>query len=85
MAILKSHSAQVELPDGEYIMEAAEALGVPFGCERGVCGTCMVEIISGLENLSEPSKSEQLLECTGNERLACQCKIMQGDVLMNRD
>ncbi|MFP4106324.1 MAG: 2Fe-2S iron-sulfur cluster-binding protein [Phycisphaerae bacterium] len=50
----------------------------------GVCGTCMVEIESGAENLSEAEPDEQeMLEQRGgdmsNPRLACMA-VVKGDV-----
>lgn len=54
-------------------------LGIPFGCESGICSTCLIRIKSGAENLSERTDQEEFtLEARGaaeNERLACQCHI----------
>lgn len=71
-----------ELPDGERIAEACEEAGVPFACTEGVCGTCVIEVVSGGENLTEPTQEELdfLGEDTCGERLACQCRIKQGKV-----
>ena len=84
MAKLKfDHSGEeVELADGSPIAEVCEEAGVPFACTEGVCGTCVIEIKEGKENLSEPTQEEQdfLGEGTCDERLACQCKIKQGTV-----
>ncbi|MDP1834577.1 MAG: 2Fe-2S iron-sulfur cluster-binding protein [Chlamydiales bacterium] len=84
MATLKFDNTdeEVEIPDGERIAEACEEAGVPFACTEGVCGTCVIEVCSGGENLTEPTQEELdfLGEDTCGERLACQCKIKQGKV-----
>ena len=84
MATLKfDHSdEEVELPDDSPIAEACEDAGVPFACTEGVCGTCVIEIKEGQENLSEPTQEEKdfLGEGTCHERLACQCRIKHGRV-----
>ena len=78
MAILKTDEQEVEVQDGEKIMNAAEQLGVPFGCRQGVCGTCKVEVAEGMENLAERSDQENAMGLSENERLMCQCTIKQG-------
>ncbi len=84
MAKLKFENTdeEIEIEDGGGIAEACEDAGVPFACTEGVCGTCVVEIVDGNENLSEPSQEELdfLGDDTCGERLACQCKIKQGTV-----
>jgi ferredoxin len=71
-----------ELEDNSPIAEACEEAGVPFACTEGVCGTCVIEIKEGKENLSKPTQEEEdfLGEGTCDERLACQCRIKQGKV-----
>ncbi len=69
-----------EIIEGEKIREAVEKLGVPFGCEDGICGTCMIDIIEGEENLSDLTEQEKDLMRDKKHRLACQCKIKNGDV-----
>ncbi|HJZ19224.1 MAG TPA: 2Fe-2S iron-sulfur cluster-binding protein [Candidatus Nanoarchaeia archaeon] len=66
--------------DGEKIKTACEELGVLFGCEDGICGTCMINIVSGEKNLSDLTQAEKDLERDLKNRLACQCKIKKGDV-----
>ena len=84
MARLKFQNTgdEVELPDGSRIQEVCEEAGVPFACTEGVCGTCVIEIKDGHQNLSNPTREEEdfLGEGCCNERLACQCKIQQGEV-----
>ena len=73
---------EVFLEEGAPIAEPCEEAGVPFACTEGVCGTCVIEVLDGRENLSEPTQEEEdfLGEGCSEERLACQCKIKQGSV-----
>ena len=80
--IFEHSSEEIELPDGSPIQEPCEDAGVPFACTEGVCGTCVIEIKEGGENLSEPNEEEKdfLGDDTEEERLACQCHIKSGTV-----
>lgn len=70
-----------EIPDGEEIKEACEEGGVPFACTEGVCGTCVIEVVEGMENLTDFTQEEEdFLGELNTERLACQCKIKGGCV-----
>lgn len=81
MAKLYLDSEEVELEDGSPIKDACEEAGVPFACTEGVCGTCVIEVIEGKENLTEMTQEElDFLGETDDERLACQCKIKCGEV-----
>lgn len=74
----------INLEDNSPILEACEEAGVHFACGgQGFCGTCVVRVISGGENLSPPTEKE--LDFLGEdglkkERLACQCRILKGEV-----
>jgi ferredoxin len=80
--IFKDTGEVIELPDDSPIAQCCEDAGVPFACTEGVCGTCVIEVLEGKDNLSEPTQEEKdfLGEGTLDERLACQCKIKKGDV-----
>ena len=80
MATLELDGNEVELEDGALMKEAAEQLGVPFGCRHGACGTCTVVIAEGRENLSNMTDEETDMGMDGMHRLACQCKIKHGKV-----
>jgi 2Fe-2S ferredoxin len=60
-----------------------ELLGVPFGCKNAQCGTCVIRIKKGKENLNAMGEQErEVLEMLGSVddcRLACQCKV-KGDI-----
>ena len=79
--IFEDIQEEFELPDGSSITESCEEAGVPFACTEGVCGTCVVEVVEGMENLTPFSPAEaDFLGELDKERLACQCKIQCGKV-----
>jgi ferredoxin len=80
--IFNHNGEEVDLPDDSPIAEVCEEAGVPFACTEGVCGTCVIEVLEGKENLSSPTQEEEdfLGQGTCHERLACQCKIKKGCV-----
>jgi len=67
----KKMGKQIQIKDGSKIKESCEKLGVPFGCEDGRCGTCMIKISEGENNLSELNEKENDLGRDKNNRLAC--------------
>jgi len=75
-------SREVVSGDVDDLIDKAEELGVPFGCTDGRCGSCRVEVISGMENLSDRTQNEldMGLDESENFRLVCQCKIKDGTV-----
>ena len=77
---------EVELQDGSSIADACEEAGVPFACSGGLCGACIVRVKQGMENLSPPTDAE--IDFLGEEglteeRMACQCQIMSGTVVLD--
>jgi ferredoxin len=79
--IFEGTKEEVELADDSPIAQACEEAGVPFACTEGVCGTCVIEVKEGMENLSSFNKEErEFLGDQDKERLACQCKIKSGCV-----
>lgn len=79
--VFEDSEEEVELPDDSPISEVCEDAGVPFACTEGVCGTCVIEVVEGMENLNASTQEEEdflgEIDC---ERLACQCKIQSGKV-----
>lgn len=74
----------INVKPGATIQDVVEASGsaLPFGCRDGECGTCVVEIVQGMEFLSPKNEKEfKVLKevcagtCSENARLACQMKI----------
>ncbi len=77
---------EVEIKKGETLFKAARVNGIPIGSScRGdcVCGWCKVEIVEGMDNLSQPSECENKLMMRGNygenDRVACRARVF-GDV-----
>ena len=70
----------IDVSSDEDLVDAGEKLGVAFGCIDGRCGSCRVEVVEGMENLSELTQNELDIGMTKDEpyRLMCQCKIKQG-------
>ncbi len=83
MAKLGRGKKVISVKDGESITAACEKLGVPFGCYEGKCGSCEVEVAEGEENLSEKTEEEECMPLPSGHRLACQCKIKQGTVILS--
>ncbi|MEN9626408.1 MAG: ferredoxin-4 [archaeon] len=82
MAKLINHEGKKEeVKDGDPIKSVCmEKFQIPFACEDGLCGTCLIYVIEGMENLSERNDKEKDMGLVGNERLACQCRIKKGIV-----
>ena len=79
--IFENTKESAELTDGSPIIEVCEEAGIPFACTEGVCGTCVIEVSEGMENLSDYTQEESdFLGDMNKERLACQCKIKCGTV-----
>lgn len=73
-----------EFPAGKTLLSAALELGVVIShvCGGdGACGTCRVEIVSGMENLTPPTPDETYKEIEPPHRLGCQSRL-NGDVIV---
>jgi ferredoxin len=83
--IMKSDNKTVQCEPGTPLIDVCkrENASVPFSCQNGVCGTCIIKVNSGLENLSPIEEKEkntlQMFGAGPEHRLACQCKV-NGDV-----
>ncbi len=80
MAKLYVNDQEIDIADGEKIVDAIEEAGVPIGCSNGVCGTCEIDVESGMENLSAVTDEERDLGMEDTKRLGCQCSISGGEV-----
>lgn len=79
--IIEETGDTFDLAEGDRIQDACEEAGVPFACTEGICGTCVIEVSEGMENLSEFTQEEEdFLGDFETERLACQCRMKGGDV-----
>lgn len=77
--IFENTGEEQELEDNSPIAQACEEAGIPFACTEGICGTCVIEVTEGMENLSPFTQEEEdFLGEMQEERLACQCKL-KGD------
>lgn len=75
----------VEVPVGESLLDACEehAAPIPFGCTNGVCGTCLVVLEDGEDQVNameddEEATVESSTDASG-ARLACQL-VVNGDI-----
>jgi ferredoxin len=75
----------VSVPIGVRVIEISEKVGsgIVYGCREGDCGTCLMHVEEGWNNLSPPSVLEDKVlreNMAGkHDRLACQAQV-QGDV-----
>ena len=81
--IFENDGQEFDLEDGANITETCEKVGIPFACgSEGICGSCLVEVVEGKENLNPPTQAEKdfLGEDETDKRLACQCTILGNSV-----
>jgi ferredoxin len=78
----------VTVPAGTRLIEVSEKVGagITYSCREGECGTCIMKIVSGMENLAERSVLEDKVlqeNMAGrNNRLACQAQVLGGEVVV---
>lgn len=82
-------NASADVPPGETLLEAGEKAGVEMeaGCFNCSCGTCVAEVVSGMDNLSEPTPEElDVLDQWNKDpekfRLTCCVKLLKGEVTL---
>lgn len=81
--VFVNNDEEFDIDDGSEITEACEEAGVPFACGgEGICGSCIVEVVEGMKNLTPPTEEEKdfLGEDVATQRLACQCRILKNTV-----
>jgi ferredoxin len=72
----------VNVPAGTRVIEVSEKIGagIIYGCREGDCGTCMMHVTEGWNNLTEPSVLEEKIlrenMASRHDRLACQAQIL---------
>ncbi len=86
---IQPQNVSADVESGETLLEAGEKAGVEMeaGCFNCSCGTCVAEVVSGMENLSEPSDEEldvldQWNKDPDKYRLTCCVKILKGAVVL---
>lgn len=76
----------VSVPAGTRVIEVSEKVGagITYGCREGDCGTCIMKVTDGYQNLSEPSVLEDKIlreNMAGkHNRLACQAQVLGGTI-----
>ena len=80
MAKLIINGKEFEIEDETAIGPLCQAEGIPFNCNTGVCGSCLVTVLSGAEHLNALTDEERDWGLDENRRLACQCLISGGRV-----
>jgi uncharacterized 2Fe-2S/4Fe-4S cluster protein (DUF4445 family) len=73
---LTINSKDIEAEAGPSLFDYAEQLDiqVPTSClKQGKCRECLVEVVEGMDCLSEPSEEEEHLQ--DNFRLSCRCRV----------
>ena len=81
MATIRFEGEEREIADGTGVLKVCEEMGMPFGCTDGLCGTCMCDVVEGMDNLEPLNEKEQDMELEDGERLACQCVVKAGVVV----
>jgi ferredoxin len=85
-----NRSAEVE--PGELLIRAGQKAGVEMeaGCFDCFCGTCLVEVVAGMENLEAPADEElEVLDQWNKDpekfRLCCSVKVRgPGEVVIRQ-
>lgn len=89
VTVLPANVSTVVEP-GVLLLDAGEAAGVEMeaGCFNCACGTCVVDVVSGMENLDEPTPEEldvldQWNKDPEKQRLTCCVKVKgPGDIVI---
>lgn len=84
--LIQPSSELVELPRNSILtaLEEVQDRVIPFGCRSGACGSCAIEVLEGISNLTTADDTERsFLTVLGypeeRYRLACQCRL-KGDI-----
>ena len=78
MAKLTVGDQDFHIKNGSGIIDECTKADIPFGCQDGMCGTCVIDVLDGKENLGDLTQEEKDLGLNEEKRLACQCKV-KGD------
>lgn len=76
----------VSVPTGTRVIDVSEkeGSGIVYGCREGDCGTCIMDVVDGWQNLSQPSIVEDRIlreNAAGrHQRLACQAQVLGGKI-----
>ena len=61
-------------------IDAFEKIGVNFDCQSGTCGLCKIKVLEGMKNINQKTEAEDDFPLEDEERLACQCHKITGDI-----
>ncbi len=71
---------EITVQDNAPLIPQAEDVGVIFACQDGMCTSCRMDVVEGMENLTPLTQNEKDHMMPATERLACQCQIKKGTV-----
>lgn len=83
MAIIVIDGEEMEVADGAPIADTCEEAGVPLVCRAGICGSCVITVEEGMENLEELTSEEEEMGLGPDQRLVCQAVIRSGKVVIS--
>ena len=76
----------VDVQDGSRLRQLARRLETSLPCQQGICGTCTIRVVEGLENLALPGVTESHTlarrALPDNIRLLCRSKVNSGEVVL---
>lgn len=86
--ILAGQEYTLDVAPGENMLDAAldRDVALDFSCREGLCDSCAVRVLAGLENISPPTKAEYDMlgeDVNRGVRLACQV-IVKGPVTIQQ-
>lgn len=74
----------IQVESGETLQNAMERMGsaLPFGCRDGECGTCIVDVLEGMDCLSPMTDKEsdvlaEFPDTNETTRLVCQMNVVK--------
>jgi ferredoxin len=81
---LMPNGLEILLPAGSPLTDLENETAhrvIPFGCQQGACGACVIEVLDGFDSLGEmdPEEAdflEDIGRTGGSYRLACQSRLM---------
>lgn len=78
--IVEGEEHELVLDEGELMLDAAinREVELDYSCREGMCDSCMVRVLAGIENITPPTQEE--LDMLGDEvqkgfRLSCQVRV----------
>jgi ferredoxin len=82
MAFIVINGVEQSIPDGSALAPVCKRAGLVFSCNTGVCGSCQIRILEGSTQVTALTDEEKDLGLDSTNRLACQCAITGGRVVI---